>query len=388
MVLKSNTLKLTTMKKHKTLGILGGGQLGKMLIQAAHRLGIRCAVLDPNEAAPALQIADIPIVGKLNDEKAIKKLVNVSTHITYEIESPDVEILKKFKKQVKINPDPDTFAYTQDKFLQKKFLAGLTVPVAPFASVKSIDDIKTFINYHSLPCVLKLRKHGYDGRGNFVIRKKSDIVSALKKFANFSLYCEAFIPWKRELAIQVGRSVKGELFFFPIVETIQKDGICHIVKAPAKITSALQKKIHKVSKKIISSFKGAGVFGIEFFETNNGDILVNELAPRVHNSGHHTIESCSISQFEAHVRLVCSLPMQKPRMIVPAVVMLNVLGKKNAVASVGFADSKKIGNNTSIHIYGKTESRIGRKMGHITAIGYSQGRLLIHLKHLRKSIQL
>ncbi len=370
------------------LGILGGGQLGLMLIQAAHKLGLRCAVLDPDASTPAMQIADIRIVGKLNDETAIKKLVEVSTHITYEIESPDVAVLKKFTKQVKINPDPDTFAYTQDKFLQKKFLADLAIPMAPFASIKSKDDIITFISYHGLPCVLKLRKHGYDGRGNFVIRKKSDILPAFKKFGDSSLYCEVFIRWKRELAIQVGRSIKGKLFFFPIVETIQKDGICHIVKAPAKITPTLQKKIHKISKTIVSSFRGAGVFGIEFFETNDGDILVNELAPRVHNSGHHTIESCSISQFEAHVRLVCDLLMKKPRMIVPAAVMFNILGKKNATATVVFADSRKIGNNTFIHIYGKTESRIGRKMGHITIVGSHHGALLKRAKRIRERINI
>lgn len=368
------------------LGILGGGQLGLMLTQAAHAIGIRAAVLDASPDAPALQICDYPVVGAFDDEQAIRSLIKHATHLTYEIEAPDIGILRKYSAVIPINPNPETLSITQDKLFQKQFLAAIQIPAAPFEQVQTFDDVKRFMS-NSGPCVIKLRRHGYDGRGNRVVMHQSQIAPAMKVFAGREIFCEQMIPFRRELAIQIGRSCDGKCIYFPIVETLQRDGICHVVRAPARITPKTQRTIRDIARMVAESFSYVGVIAIEFFETQKGKILVNELAPRVHNSGHHTIESCTISQFEEHVRLVCGLPPKQPRINSQAV-MMNIIGKKNGDSKIGFADSRKVRNNTFIHIYGKKENRIGRKMGHITSVGANQKSLEKKLHALRQTIPL
>lgn len=369
------------------LGILGGGQLGAMLTESAHSIGIRTAVLDPSTDAPALRICDFPVVGAFDDEQAIRSLIKHSTHLTYEIESPDIGILRKYAAVIPINPNPETLSITQDKLFQKQFLIAIQIPVARFQQVSTVADIKQFFSSHGA-CVIKLRKHGYDGRGNQIVTDPRKAAAVMKMFSGKELYCEQVIPFRRELAIQIGRNADGRLFYFPVVETIQQDGICHIVRAPARLTVRERRGIYDIARKVADSLAHIGVIAIEFFETEKGEILVNELAPRVHNSGHHTIESCTISQFEEHVRLVCGLPAKQPRMRVKSAVMLNIIGTKNKIIHQNFADSKKIGNNTFIHIYGKNENRIGRKMGHITGIGSSQSSIEKKLVSIRQTITL
>ncbi|MBI2483793.1 5-(carboxyamino)imidazole ribonucleotide synthase, partial [Candidatus Uhrbacteria bacterium] len=359
---------------------------GLMLTEAAHFIGIRTAVLDPSPLAPALEVCDYAVVGQLHDEQAVRALLRYATHLTYEIEAPDVGVLRKYAAVVAVHPNPETLSITQDKLFQKQFLEALKIPTAAFGRTDTESDIKDFFSLHG-PCVVKLRKHGYDGRGNQIVETAHQIARAAKKFASKEYYCEKLVPFRRELAIQIGRSSDGRIIYFPIVETVQINGICHIVRAPARLSPSKTRIVHEISRKVAESFAHVGMIAIEFFESKDGGILVNELAPRVHNSGHHTIESCTISQFEEHVRLVCGLAPKQPRMKKQAI-MLNIIGKKNEKAKIGFADSEKMRNTIFIHIYGKIQNRIGRKMGHITAIGSNHKSLEKKVALTRQSIPL
>ncbi|MBI3341640.1 5-(carboxyamino)imidazole ribonucleotide synthase [Candidatus Curtissbacteria bacterium] len=308
----------------KTLGIIGGGQLGRMITQAAHDLKLKVIVLDPTPQSPAGIIADKQIIGDFKDPKQIEKLGKIVDYLTFEIESANTQILKKLAKSgVSINPPGETLEIIQDKFLQKQFLQKLNIPIADFAVVNSQIDLEQFIQKYKYPVILKARVHGYDGRGNALIRKKAEIKEAFKKVGR-QAYVEKVIPLKRELAIQVARNIKGQIKSYPLVETIQKNNICHYVLAPAKGTKKIELQAAKIAKKVITNFAGAGVFGIEMFETPNGQVLLNEIAPRVHNSGHYTIEACKTSQFEQHVRAVSNLPLGATTMKAKAAVMVNI----------------------------------------------------------------
>ncbi len=368
-----------------TLGIIGGGQLGRMLAQAATKLNIKTIVLDPTPDSPAGQVADEQMVGSFTDPKAIAELAKKVDYLTFEIESAEAEILKTLKKQgVKINPSPELLSVIQDKYQQKQLFKKAGIPVAPFVEVKDENDIKKAIKKFNYPVVLKAKRFAYDGRGNAVIKKQSDIAKALKKLNKSELYVEKFIPFIQELATQVGRTVSGKIFLFPLVETIHKNNICHIVKAPAPVEKKVAVKALRVAQKVAKNLKGAGVYGIEMFLTKSGTVLVNEIAPRVHNSGHHTIESCSVSQFEQHVRLVCEMPPKQVDLLTPSV-MINILGQRT-----GKAKTVKNLNleGVSVHIYGKKETKQERKMGHLTAIGKTVDEAMKRAKAAHKRISI
>lgn len=373
---------------NKTLGIIGGGQLGRMLTQAANNLKINTVVLDPTPQSPAGLVADKQIVGDFKDPKQIKKLAKNVDFLTFEIESANTEVLKKLAKSgVKIQPPGETLEIIQDKFLQKQFLEKINIPIAPFALVNNQKDLESFIKTHKYPVILKARVHGYDGRGNAVIRKKEDIKKAFEKVGK-QTYVEKVVPLKRELAIQIARNIKGQIKAYPIVETIQKNNICLYVLAPANVTITTKIKANKIAKKVIKNFPGAGVFGVELFETPKGDIILNEIAPRVHNSGHYTIEACKTSQFEQHVRAVCNLPLGPVSMKSNAAVMINILGDGiRASFPSGIEKAGKI-NGVGIHIYGKKEIRYERKMGHITALGKNLKEAMKKAEAARKIISI
>ena len=217
--------------------------------------------------------------------------------------------------------------------------------------------------------VLKARFHGYDGRGNVVIKGEKDIKSALEKLKGKKLYVEKFIPFKKELAIQIVRNIQGKTMAFPLVETVQKNNICHIVKYPSKVTPSVEREAKILSQKTMTALHGAGVFGIEMFLTNDNKVLINEIAPRVHNSGHWTIEGCQTSQFEEHIRAVCNLPLKPIKPKTKSAVMINILGNRNGSAKLNGLEKIQSMPGVFVHIYGKFETRIERKLGHITVIG-------------------
>ncbi len=372
----------------KTLGIIGGGQLGRLLCEAARSLGIRTIVLDPTPDSPAGQVADEQIIGDYRDPAAIKKLAKRVDVLTWEIESTNAAALIKLKETgINVEPSPEQLLVIQDKLLQKKLLQQAGIPVADFCELSDSNELPQIAKEYGYPFLLKARCQAFDGRGNYLVRSVKDIPAALAKLGKADLYVERYIPFQRELAIQVARSQSGKISLFPLVETIQKNNICHSVMAPARVSAIITKQALLIAQKVARELKGAGVFGIEFFLTRDKKIVVNEIAPRVHNSGHYTIEACSVSQFEQHVRLVCGLPAKKIKLISSAV-MINLLGDRMGLAEWKGLDKINKQKNVFVHVYGKEEVKPERKMGHITVLGRTAGVAWRTALEIRKKIRI
>lgn len=351
------------------IGIVGGGQLGRMLGIAAKQLGFYVTVMDAEPNSPAGQVVDQQIVAPVTDEHAIRQLAAISDYLTFEVELANAAVLSDLAQQGKlINPAPETLTMIKDKYRQKEFLSSVHITTAKHIAVTSGREIEQAIKRFKYPVVLKARTDAYDGRGNAIIKKKSDIPIAMKKLKGRSLYVEQWVPFIKELAVMAARDMSGNIVTYPVVETVHKNNICHIVFAPAKIDTKIQKKATKLAKQVMNNLQGAGVFGIEMFLTKQGDVLVNELAPRVHNSGHYTIEACITNQFEQHIRAVTGLPLGNPAMKMPAAVMVNILGERTGPVDLQGVHSALSISNLGVHIYGKKETRKERKMGHLTAV--------------------
>ncbi len=352
------------------IGIVGGGQLGRMLTISAKKMGFIVAVTDPTPESPAGQVADRQIIGGYKDEKSTRELAKISDVLTVDAEFVNDEVLQKLEDEgAVIHPSPKTITVIKDKLKQKEFLTSHHIPTAEFKSVTSEKDVEEAIEIFGLPLLLKARTDAYDGKGNFVIHEKSDISKGLEKLKNRSLYVETFVPFTLELAIMVARNTKGEITTYPVVETIHVESVCDTVMAPASISPRAKKNAEDIAIQVVDKLDGAGVFGIEMFLTKDDRVLINEIAPRVHNSGHYTTEACITSQFEQHIRAITGMPLGETTMLVKAAVMKNILGEKNGDGiPEGLEKAEKI-PKTFIHMYGKKESRPGRKMGHITVIG-------------------
>lgn len=354
----------------KTIGIIGGGQLGRMLTLAALPLGFKVIVLDPKPGSPASKVGAEEITADLYDKKAIKALAKRSDYITVEIEHLDAKTLEVVAKLGKsVNPAPKTIQMLQDKFLQKEFLHSHKIAVAPFKAVENYEDAKVALDKFGGQIILKTRHGAYDGRGNYVVDDVRKLKAALKKFGERKLYAEAIIRFKKELAVIVARDTKGNVKTYPIVETQHQRNICVKVTAPAQISQRALKKANKLAANTAKHLTGAGVFAIEMFLTKDDNVLVNEIAPRVHNSGHFTIDACSTSQFEQHIRAVTDLPLGDTSMLAPAAVMINILGERNGETRLKGLTEALSHEHVSIHIYGKSPTKKDRKMGHITALG-------------------
>lgn len=353
----------------QTIGIVGGGQLGRMLTQAAHKLGFRVIILDPTPGSPAGQIADQEIIGSFKDKEKILELAKVSDFITFEIESANAEALKELEsKGVKVNPSYKVLKIIKDKFNQKVFLSEHDIGVAQFALVESIDECKRQAEIFGYPFVLKARFDAYDGRGNFLVKSEKDIEEAFRKLSPSLLYAEKFVPFTKELAVVSARGMDGEIISFPVVETIHQNNICHIVRSQAQVPNEVIKNAKLLAEKVLDVLACVGVFAVEMFLTESDEVIVNEIAPRVHNSGHHTIEAFSMSQFEAHIRAITGMPLVNPEPLSHASVMVNILGERSgpSLLSGDYEYENDIG--AKVHIYGKLETRPERKMGHITVL--------------------
>lgn len=369
------------------IGIVGGGQLGRMLTIAAKQLGFYVTVIDPTPHSPAGQVADNQIQAEFKDEKAIRKLAETVDVITFEVELANANVLNELQeKGIAIHPSPRTLEIIKDKYKQKEFLRKNKIATADFVEVTSKEDILNAAKKFGYPFLLKAKMDAYDGRGNFVVHKKADIEKGLDKLKNRNLYIEKFVPFSKEIAVMVARNTKGEIAVYPVVQTIHKNNICDTVMAPAKVSLTTKRIAQRLAKKVMKHLKGAGVFGIEMFLNKDGSVLINEIAPRVHNSGHYTMEGSVTSQFEQHIRAITGMPLGKTDLLFPAAAMINILGNRNAPAEVkGLEKALKL-PRVSIHIYGKMETRIERKMGHITAIADNINKALRHAKKARRLI--
>jgi 5-(carboxyamino)imidazole ribonucleotide synthase len=356
-----------------TLGILGGGQLAKMLANEAYKLGLNIAIIENGENTPAGDMTKLDFTKGWNDQSELDKFIAASDIITLENEFINPAILEYIEKKKQVFPSSKTLKFVQDKFIQKTTFLRNDIAVPDFAEIETIEDAYKFGEEHNYPFIIKSRKMGYDGYGNAKINTKEDILTAFERFKadklRSELYAEEFIDFKAELAIMIARNQNGEMIAYPIVESIQRNHICNEVIAPANISEEARLQAIELAQRCVTAIDGIGIFGIELFLTKQDLILVNEIAPRPHNTGHYTIEACVTSQFENAIRAILNLPFGSTEMVKPYAVMINLLGERNGAGSPKNITNTLALKNVSLHLYNKKESRIGRKMGHITVIG-------------------
>ena len=350
------------------LGIIGGGQLGKMMAVAAKQLGFAVTVLDPQVSCPAAGVADNQIVAAFDDQGAIAELAKGSDVTTYEFEHIDSEILIKLAKEgLAIHPEPTILQVIQNKLTQKNTLAREGIPVPAYLEVATLEDIKQAGEQLGFPLLLKACSGGYDGKGNFLIKGPEDIQEALDTLSNCQLLVEQYIPFQQEVSVMVARDLGGNIAVYPLSENQHEDNILRLNNVPARVEDNIAKESLDIAAKVMKVFQGSGVFCVEMFVTNDGLVLVNEVAPRPHNSGHYTIEACVTSQFEQHVRAITGLPLGSTR-LVEAAVTINLLGEPgHQGAAVLKGCSKALAlPGVHLHFYGKAITQPKRKMGHIT----------------------
>ena len=375
----------------KILGIIGGGQLGMMLTEAAKNMPLdisKIIVLDPTENCPASKIGAEQIVADFKDESSIRELAERSDIITYEIESGNSTVLKKLEPTCQINPSPETLEIIQDKLTQKKFLNKNNIPVAKFSEISSIGELETKISEFGFPVLLKVRKDAYDGRGNFKIDSADQILTAMNVFEGKPLMVEEFVDFEMEVSVIAARNTNGEIQTYPVVENIHEDNILKTTIAPARISKEIAKNAEEIAHKTMEVLHGAGVFGIEMFVTNNNKVLINEIAPRVHNSGHHTLQSSKTSQFEQHLRAILGLKLGSTELLHPTI-MYNILGPKNfkgryKAPTINF-------DNAFLKMYGKLESKPKRKIGHVNLVDHDEigiEKLLLNMNKLQECIKI
>ncbi|RKP24775.1 phosphoribosylaminoimidazole carboxylase [Syncephalis pseudoplumigaleata] len=368
----------------KRVGVLGGGQLGRMMAEAAHRLQIPLHILDPAPQAPAKQLLahTTHIDAPFTDPEAIRQLATHCDVLTVEIEHVDTAALEQVARRpdsvVEVQPTAGTIALIQDKLRQKEHLRARGVPVPDFVACADVEAVATAGNEFGYPLMLKARRMAYDGRGNAVVGTAEQCTSAYASLGSGDpssvggIYAERWAHYRKELAVMVVRSRDGRVVSYPVVETIQRRSVCHLVLAPAPVSAKVAEEARRVAEAAIATLDGAGIFGVELFLMEDDSVVVNEIAPRPHNSGHYTIEACQASQFENHLRAVVGLPLGGTAMSVPAAVMVNLLG------SSGMADAAQTAlavPGATVHLYGKPDMKPGRKMGHITVVGTSLSRV-------------
>lgn len=356
-----------------TLGILGGGQLAKMTAQAAQRMGLRVAIIEIGADSPAGQLTKLDFGGGWGNQAELDAFIQASDIITLENEFIDPDLLAQIATKRQVFPTADTMRMVQDKFIQKQTYSAVGIPTPEFAAIQTKQDLVDFGNTHGYPFVAKTRTHGYDGYGNATIKRETEIDMVWRRFMEGEkprpLLAESFVTFAKELSVIVARNKRGETAVYPCVQTIQQGHICVTVLAPAPIEEHLQTRAQEVALQCVETISGVGVFGVELFLTTTDQIVFNEIAPRPHNSGHYSIEACYVSQFENHVRAVTNLPLGMPNLKVPAAAMINLLGERTGSGIPDDVVEMLKVNNVALHLYGKKEVRVGRKMGHLTATG-------------------
>ena len=347
----------------KTIGIIGGGQLGQMLTFAAKQAGMRVVILDPNPDCSAAQAADSSIVAEYSDKKAIEELARRSDVLTYEFENVDLEALEDVSDKVLIPQGTELLRITKDRLREKTFLKEHGLQVAPFAAVSCREDLVSAIEEIGYPGVLKTCEGGYDGKSQLVFHTREDLKNADELLEQGRCILEGWVEFSMECSVMVARNMDGAISVFPVSENIHRNQILHESIVPARMSGELQSNAKKMAEKIADSLNLCGILGVEMFVGSDGRLYVNELAPRPHNSGHYSIEACNFSQFAVHNRAICNWPMPKIDLLSP-VVMVNILGQH--VDGCRKLVLKK--PQWHFHDYGKGEIRIDRKMGHVTIL--------------------
>lgn len=347
-----------------TIGIIGGGQLGRMLAMAAARLGYRTIVLEPQADCPAAQVANRQIVAAYDDATALAELAAASAVVTYEFENVPVRAAEMLAARVPVYPPPRALEVAQDRVTEKSFLNGIGIPTAEFCPVDNDDQLTLALKKFNGSGVLKTRRLGYDGKGQRVFRnmETGGFAGTCEAMGNVPLILESLVAFEREISVIAARGIDGSVAAYDPAENVHRDGILRTSTIPAGVGPEAASAAKDAAAKILAALDYVGVIGVEFFVLADGSLLANELAPRVHNSGHWTEAACAVSQFEQHIRAVAGLPLGSPARHCDCV-MENLVGDDMLKVSALLAEP-----DVMLHLYGKAESRPGRKMGHFTRI--------------------
>ncbi|WFD22572.1 phosphoribosylaminoimidazole carboxylase [Malassezia equina] len=395
------------------VGVLGGGQLGRMFGEAASRLNVTVRFLDVGEHTPAKQITSVPaslegprhVDGSFADRAKIHELASQVDVLTVEIEHVDADELQAVLDHGlvrAVHPAPATIRLIQDKYAQKVHLQAHDVPVVESVAIDNNESmhaaVRAAADKFQLPLMLKSRTQAYDGKGNYILRSMDDMDAAISALGGGTrpLYAEKWAPFSQEIAVMVVRSVDGHVASYPAVETVHEHSICHSVYAPLRSqTPELAERARAIAEKAVATFTGAGIFGVEMFLMPDGTILLNEIAPRPHNSGHYTMDACETSQFENHLRAILGLPLGSTALKVPSAAMLNLLGLADLsrdpdalVKTLAPAVRSLHVPGTTVHLYGKSGCRPGRKLGHINVVGQSDAQVHERMDALLEELRL
>jgi len=345
------------------IGMLGGGQLGRMMAMAAAQMGYHTHVYCPDDNNPAEQVTDRLSRASYTDQKALKDFAQSVDVVTYEFENIPVETVEFLNKIVPVFPSAQVLKVSQDRLQEKNFLHGLDIKTAPFAAVSNVEDVHEALKEIGFPAVLKTRRFGYDGKGQAIVRTPDDVADGWAALNSDQVILEGFVDFHMEISVLVARGQDGEIVAYDPAENIHKNHILDLSIAPARIDPALREDAMALAIRIATALDYVGVLAVELFVSTDAPRLrVNEIAPRVHNSGHWSIEACPTSQFEQHMRAVCGLPLGDTRLYGQAV-MKNLIGD-----DILKMDDLLREKGANVHHYGKAESRPGRKMGHVTTI--------------------
>lgn len=349
-----------------TIGMLGGGQLGRMFTIAARNLGYRVIVLEPDAHSPAGQLADQHIIADYDDLSALDQLAEQCAVITTEFENIPAQTLRSLAQKTPVRPAAEAVEKAQDRIVEKDFIRQCGLLTAPYGVITTSSDIAHAIEEITFPCILKTARFGYDGKGQQTVHSIEEVRQAFSRLNEQACVLEQQIDLELEISVVLGRNSQGESRCFPVAENIHRNGILHQSIVPARVDASIAKAAQVAAKRIADKLDYVGVLAVEFFVSREGELLVNEMAPRTHNSGHYTLDACITSQFEQQVRMVCDLPFGDTSSLAP-VVMVNLLGdlwgknQPNWQALFSSAQSK-------LHLYGKKEARPGRKMGHFCTL--------------------
>lgn len=359
----------------QSVGVIGGGQLAWMMAQGAKTLQLTLNIQTPHEDDPACVIAHKTILGPIADAKTTAKLAADCDVITFENEFIDLPALKALEAQgVVFYPQLDCLAPLLDKYDQRQYCDRIHLPSPPFATLHSQADrpqLADKVNAVGLPLALKTRRHGYDGQGTFILKTREDVATIWQNLGYQPVLLEAFVAFKKELAVMVASSRSGEVVVYPVVETEQINQVCRRVIAPARVSTPIAEAVKEIATKLVNSLGVVGIFGIELFLTEDDRVLINEIAPRTHNSGHYTLDACETSQFEQQLRAVSGRSLGTAAMTSPGAVMINLLGTEDTPAGqISEYQEQRAAiaaiPNAHFYWYGKTQSRIGRKLAHVT----------------------
>jgi 5-(carboxyamino)imidazole ribonucleotide synthase len=354
-----------------TIGVLGGGQLGRMMAVVARQMGYRIVVLDPSPRCPTAQVSDGVVVGALDDIEAAKHLASQVDVITLDTEHVPADVLDALEPIAPVRPSATVLRTIQDRLVQKQFLDRLGLPQATWAPA---DDVPAALAIVGRPAILKVRRAGYDGKGQVRIEAEGDPAAAAARLRGEPAVAEQVVRFTREISVILARGLDGQIRIYPVAENVHRRHILHTTRAPAPMTDARRKRAEEMAVSVAEALGHVGVMAVEMFELADGRLLINEIAPRVHNSGHYTYGACATSQFEQHVRAICGVPLGDPRALTGAV-MVNLIGDLWSKGAPAWQDVLAR-PEARLHLYGKDAPAPGRKMGHVVLLDDDTDRAL------------